>query len=186
MQESTVKNFYSQNKYIEYTMLSKLQVSKPKDFIEQVIGKDKGKFLTNFYVSNDFIALAEAQVQDIVQNTGSYLDLASFIPSPFRDQDITDLVKLIGENCRLLANHQHLCSEKFILRCLDQFRLFSEELALKRLRSGMKPQTEETRQKPKLEKSISSKSQGKGGKKRGKGRDQEDDQDDEETKDVDD
>jgi hypothetical protein len=43
-------------------MLTKLQVSKPKEFIEQVIGKDKGKHLTNFYVSNDFLSQAEAQV----------------------------------------------------------------------------------------------------------------------------
>ncbi len=60
MQESTLKSFYSQNKYIEFSMLSKLQISKPKEFIEQVIGKDKGKCLTNFFVSHEFLAMAEA------------------------------------------------------------------------------------------------------------------------------
>jgi hypothetical protein len=37
-------------------MLSKLQVPKPKDFIEQVIGKDKGHNLVNFFASNELIA----------------------------------------------------------------------------------------------------------------------------------
>jgi hypothetical protein len=41
-------------------MLSKLLVAKPKEFIEQVIGKDRGKYLTNFYVSNDLITRVEA------------------------------------------------------------------------------------------------------------------------------
>ena len=59
MQEGTVRKFYSQNRYIEYSMLAKLQVSKPKEFIESVIGNDKGRHLTNFYISNDFISQAE-------------------------------------------------------------------------------------------------------------------------------
>ena len=66
-------------------MLSKLLVAKPKEFIELVIGKDKGKYLANFYVSNDLITRVEAQVHDIVNNSGSYLDLSTLIPSPFKD-----------------------------------------------------------------------------------------------------
>jgi hypothetical protein len=43
-------------------MLTKLLIAKPKEFIEQVIGKDKGRNLSNFYVSNDLITRVEAQV----------------------------------------------------------------------------------------------------------------------------
>lgn len=34
MQESSIKNFYTQNKYIEYAMLTKLQINKPKEFVD--------------------------------------------------------------------------------------------------------------------------------------------------------
>lgn len=71
------------------------------------------------------------------------------MPSPFREEDITELFKVVGEGCRLMGNHQHVCSEKFIIRCLDAFKPLSEELALKRLKAGMKPgQPEEKKAKP--------------------------------------
>jgi len=40
-----------------------------------VIGKDKGNFLANFYISKDFLQGIEAQVHEIIEN-GSYLDLS--------------------------------------------------------------------------------------------------------------
>jgi hypothetical protein len=50
-----------------------------------------------------------------------------------------DLYKIVGEGCRILPNMQYLCSEKFIVRCLECFRAQCEELALKKIRSGAKP-----------------------------------------------
>jgi hypothetical protein len=44
-----------------------------------------------------------------------------------------------GDGCRLLQNNQHACSEKFILKCLEQFKAVSQEIALKRLKEGIKP-----------------------------------------------
>ena len=34
MQEGAARSFFNQNRYIEYGMLSKIQVSRPKDFID--------------------------------------------------------------------------------------------------------------------------------------------------------
>ena len=165
-------------------MLSKLLVAKPKEFIEQVIGKDRGKYLTNFYVSNDLITRVEAQVQDIVNNSGSYLDLSTLIPSPFKDQDILDFCKLVGEGCRLLPNLQYLCSEKFIIRCLECFRLQSEELALKKLRSGKKPLgVEGAKKQQQSQKPSQPAKKGKGGAGKKKGK-QQDSDNDEETKET--
>lgn len=70
---------------------------------------------------------------------GTYLNLTTIIPSPFRESDIKDVIKLVGEGCRLMSDCAHLCSEKFIFRCLEVFKPISEELALKKIKAGIKP-----------------------------------------------
>eukprot|EP00347_Sterkiella_histriomuscorum_P011179 403373446 len=182
MQEGAAKTFYNQNRYIEYSMLNKLQVQKPKEFIEQVIGQNKGQFLTNFYISEDLMHQVEAQVQEIVEHE-THLDLSTIVPSPFRDQDIQDLVKILGQQCRLLSNNQHLCSEKFIQKCLEEFKQQSEQIAIQNIKKGIKPSTQEEKKKPQMTQSTQKKggkSNNKGGKK--KGRQQDDDE--EESKEV--
>jgi len=94
--------------------------------------------LTNFYVSENLIHQAEAQIQDIVKS-GHFLDLSHLIPPPFTDDDIKDFVKLVGDQCRLLGNNSHLCTEKFIKKCLDSLKPLSEELVIKKIKSGIKP-----------------------------------------------
>jgi hypothetical protein len=39
MQESAVRSFFNQNRYLEYSMLAKLQIDKPRDFIDSLFGK---------------------------------------------------------------------------------------------------------------------------------------------------
>ncbi|CDW88324.1 UNKNOWN [Stylonychia lemnae] len=181
MQEGACRAFYQQNRYIEYQMLSKLQVQKPREFIEQVIGKDKGNFLANFYISKDFVQQIEGQVQEIVEN-GSYLDLSHIVPSPFRDQDIQDLVNIVGDQCRLLSSNQHIVSEKFIQKCLEEFKVSSEQIAIKNIKKGIKPQTEEQKKTQQVQ-STNKKGKGGGGK-GGKKKGRQQDDNDEEVKEI--
>eukprot|EP00350_Pseudokeronopsis_sp_OXSARD2_P002923 CAMPEP_0170550592 /NCGR_PEP_ID=MMETSP0211-20121228/8635_1 /TAXON_ID=311385 /ORGANISM="Pseudokeronopsis sp., Strain OXSARD2" /LENGTH=218 /DNA_ID=CAMNT_0010857223 /DNA_START=297 /DNA_END=953 /DNA_ORIENTATION=- len=96
MQEAATRSFFQQNRYIEYTMLSKLQVPKPRDFIETLLGKDEGLHLANFFVSKELVNIVEGEVAETIRNS-TYLDLMLYIPSPFQDDDILELCKLVGE-----------------------------------------------------------------------------------------
>lgn len=52
--------------------------------------------LVNFYVSADLVEQVEASLTDVIQSQTA-IDLASTLPSPFREADIQELFKQIGE-----------------------------------------------------------------------------------------
>jgi hypothetical protein len=71
------------------------------------------------------------------------LSVSGVIPTPFRDEDIQEIFKILAGEVRLMPDCQHLCSEKFIHKCLEAFKQMSEDIALKKLKSGIKPGAEE-------------------------------------------
>jgi hypothetical protein len=71
-------------------------VSKPRELIDSIFGKDKGIHLVNFFVSVDTISSIEGQLAEVTKNQ-SLLDLSHFIPSPFTDEDIRELCKTFGD-----------------------------------------------------------------------------------------
>lgn len=65
-QELIVKNFFNQNDYIEYDLMSKqLLINKPKDFLKNLY-KDKCLFLNSCCFNKDSLFKIKEQIESIL------------------------------------------------------------------------------------------------------------------------
>jgi len=140
-----IESFYSQNGFIEYNTLERLQFTKPRAFLESRFSD--GLALNSCFISSSILKQVDAVIADTI-SSGTWIDILPFVPPSLTTSDIF----LLLENCPsisqgktkkgaiILADH-FLASNDFLERCLKFYDQAMREKAQKGL---LEPQTTAT------------------------------------------
>lgn len=115
-QELIVKNFFRQNDYIEYSLMTKqLMITKPKDFLKNMF-KDSCIFLDNVCFNKDCLSGVKEQVVSLLDF--GWVDLQNILPSVLKDEEIeTITTKYMGLNDSTEIDGTLLFSKEFLEKC---------------------------------------------------------------------
>lgn len=119
-QELIVKNFFNQNDYIEYDLMSKqLMITKPKDYLKNLF-KDNCIFLDSCCFNKDSLLKIKEQILSLL-NFG-WADLSTSLPTILTPGDIDAIVfkhLSLGEAAEL--EESFIFDTKFLEKCGDLF-----------------------------------------------------------------
>eukprot|EP00743_Colponemidia_sp_Colp-15_P007582 GILK01008197.1.p1 GENE.GILK01008197.1~~GILK01008197.1.p1 ORF type:complete len:783 (+),score=202.83 GILK01008197.1:68-2350(+) len=130
-QESVVDSFYSQNGYVEYERLKKVQIANPKQYLANRY-KD-GLTLESCFLHRKLIAHLDATVEETVRDE-SWLDCSEILPSPLSPSDVAAVVK----ECAVMKKTKpqavqlcqvHVVSVGFLNKCIQMFEAKAAEAA---------------------------------------------------------
>lgn len=127
-----INRFFSQNGYIEYSVLQAFQIGDPAKYLTQHFSD--GLALESCFVSSTEVMKLDACVAEAVQQ-GEWIDVSPIVPSPLSTKDIREMVN----ECACLKqpgapSFLHLCdvyvvSGTFLNTLLAKFRGYYDEWA---------------------------------------------------------
>ncbi len=97
-QSASVRSFFEQNGYLEYTELGKLDVKEPRAYLEATY--PNGVALSSAYLKRELLSAAEAEAEEAVAS-GSPVELAACFTGPPVGADDVEL--LLGASAALRA-----------------------------------------------------------------------------------
>nr|XP_039264399.1 E3 UFM1-protein ligase 1-like [Styela clava] len=89
-QNQCIDNFYQQNGYLEYDMLTKMGIGDAKSYIRRRFNDTIS--LNTVCVGSTIVSLIAATVDETL-STNSWVDVQPILPSPFTDADSTQLLQ---------------------------------------------------------------------------------------------
>ncbi|KAH7281567.1 hypothetical protein KP509_36G053900 [Ceratopteris richardii] len=133
VQHEGVEAFFSQNSYVNYDMLRKLAVSRPKQFLQ---GKYvDGIALETLFVHPSFISMVDAAVEEAVEG-GGWIDCVSLVPSSFSPVDIAKMLSLCPyvqkaekESKSITLGETYIVSTSFLKVVLEKLECEVKNLA---------------------------------------------------------
>nr|XP_022913182.1 E3 UFM1-protein ligase 1 homolog [Onthophagus taurus] len=93
-QNEYISNFYKQNNYLEYDLLTKLGISDYKTYLKKFLGQDDVRYLKSCVVSKTILDRLEADIDECISSK-SHLDVLNNVPSVFNDQDVQVLLDMV-------------------------------------------------------------------------------------------
>lgn len=123
-QNEYIDKFYHQNSYVEYEVVSRLDIKQPKSYL-------KKRFpdcipLTNLIVNPNLISQIHPMIEEAIVNN-SWIDVPSVLPSCFEVVDIDQMIQEItkkdanlGKSC-IIIEKVVICSQGFIISCKEYF-----------------------------------------------------------------
>lgn len=119
-QELIVKNFFNQNDYIEYDLMSKqLMITKPKDYLKNLF-KDNCIFLDSCCFNKDSLLKIKEQILSLL-NFG-WADLTTSLPTILTPGDIDAIVfKHLALGDAVELEESFIFDAKFLEKCGDMF-----------------------------------------------------------------
>lgn len=116
-QNEYITEFYSSNSYIEYDVLSRMDIKQPKTYLRKKF--PDGLQLKTCFISPDLYSQVEALLEDCVASN-SWIDIATMIPSAIESDDIELLIqeifkknKQLNSTC-FISNQTYVCSSGYI------------------------------------------------------------------------
>jgi len=124
-----IKTFFGQNRFIDYSMLRKVQVVNPAALMNSEFSKD-GIALSNCFVSNGLVqSIHESTITFIKEDKGWMDIIDNFSHTPLQQEDLIDIINLCStftsalsrkENKFLFIDH-YIISNNFIRECLQKY-----------------------------------------------------------------
>jgi len=120
-QELIVKNFFRQNDYIEYNLMTKqLMISKPKDYLKSLF-KESCIFLDNVCFNKDSLGGVNEQVVSLLEF--GWVDLQTILPSVLKDDEIETIIsKYLKLNDVTEMEGTMIFSKEFLDKCAAAFK----------------------------------------------------------------
>lgn len=138
-QSEWVDKFYSSNLYIEYDMLSRMDIKQPKTFLKKRF--PDGLQLKTCFVSPALVLQVESMIEDCIATNG-LIDISTILPPSIQAEDIDQLLhdtfkknKQFSSSC-LIINHTNVCSLGFIATCKHSFTSMMKTKAQEHLKEG--------------------------------------------------
>eukprot|EP01132_Coremiostelium_polycephalum_P005250 gene5250-6533_t len=126
-----IDSFYTQNSYISYDSLTKLQINDPVSILKSIY--KEGIALKTCFTNQFIIDKVDDSISEIIQNPG-WIDISPSVPSPFSNKDIEIVINSCPsmkdkENPKaIILNDTFIVSTDFIDRC---FTLLHNEIQQK-------------------------------------------------------
>lgn len=138
-QNEYIEKFFASNSYIEYDMITRLDIKQPKAFLKRRF--PQGLALDTCYIGHDLVTQVEGLIESIVP-TGGWIDISAIIPPAIQPDDIEMIVQSIlkradglREQC-LMFGQTVVCSKAFIESCRTQMSKRMADKASKDLQLG--------------------------------------------------
>ena len=133
LQRQTVLSQLSQNSYVEDTLIEQLHINQETPlYLKSVLPegvKTPIKF-TGFVLSDTAYTTIEDTISQMCQD-GTYMNLNETLPDCFKRMENThELLAMVDQECRLMADDSHVCSVTFINKCLGLFAKRLEQEAV--------------------------------------------------------
>ncbi|EFJ17682.1 hypothetical protein SELMODRAFT_113645 [Selaginella moellendorffii] len=158
-QRESVEAFYSQNSYITYDALQKLNISQPRQYLQTKY--PEGIALDNVFVHNSFISLLDSAAEESVKG-GGWLDALDVLPSTFGCSDSGKLLLLcpfvqraLKDSTATLVAETCIVGTGFVKALLEKFQNMLREIQDKtfstlevKLEAEPEPELDENETKP--------------------------------------
>jgi len=114
-----IESFFTQNSYIAYDSLTKLQIHDPKAYLKQTF--KNGIALSTCFIDQLVIDKVDDSITEIIENVG-WLDVSPLVPPPLSNKDMEMVIKECPNmKCTpekaIVLNEYFVVSTTFIDRC---------------------------------------------------------------------
>lgn len=139
-QSNWVDSFFKQNGYLEFDALYRLGIPDPAGYIKKRYKSTKLLFLRAACVGQEIVDRVEASVDEVI-SSGSWIDVATLLPSSLSVEDIGILLQQVMRSLNknssgLVFSDTIVVSEKFISSCTDLFSDMMKQKAEKEMKNS--------------------------------------------------
>lgn len=138
-QNEYVDSFFSSNSYIEYGMLSRMDIKQPQTFLRRRF--PHGIPLKTCFIGSELLAQVEGLIEDVISSK-NWIDLSTILPPALQIEDTTQIIQSLFksnkhfESSCLLFNQTIVCSLDFIETCRARMSEFMVAKATEQLKEG--------------------------------------------------
>eukprot|EP01133_Synstelium_polycarpum_P014788 gene14788-17482_t len=168
-----IDSFFSQNTYVPYSTLQKLQIADPASFLKSTY--KNGVALSSCFIHQLIVDNVDASIVEVVQSSG-WLDISSLVPSPLSTKDMAMIVAQCPsikdkENAQaIVLNDYFIVSNSFVDRCFALLEKMVQDKVEKQKVAMEHIVTSQTTEKPEGKRQALSSSKEEGSGKGGKGK----------------
>ncbi|NXC41676.1 UFL1 ligase, partial [Penelope pileata] len=139
-QSNWVDSFFKQNGYLEFDALYRLGIPDPAGYIKKRYKSTKLLFLRAACVGQEIVDQVEASVDEVI-SSGSWIDVASLLPSSLSAEDagilLQQVMRSLNRNSSgLVFSDTIVVSEKFLNSCTDLFSDMMKQKAEKEMKNN--------------------------------------------------
>ncbi|NXJ09428.1 UFL1 ligase, partial [Odontophorus gujanensis] len=139
-QSNWVDSFFKQNGYLEFDALYRLGIPDPAGYIKKRYKSTKLLFLRAACVGQEIVDRVEASVDEVI-SSGSWIDVATLLPSSLSVEDIGILLQQVMRSLNkssssLVFSDTIVVSEKFLSSCTDLFSDMMKQKAEKEMKNN--------------------------------------------------
>lgn len=138
-QNDWISKFYKSNHYIEYDVLSRMDIKQPKVFLKKSF--PDGIPLKTCIVSPSLLSQVEFLIEDCIASNG-WIDISTIVPPAIETEDIELMLaeifkrnKQFGTSC-LIFNQINVCSPGFVASCRNSISKLMDAKAQEHLKQG--------------------------------------------------
>lgn len=166
-QSEYINKFYSSNSYIEYDLLTRMDIKQPKAFLKKRY--PEGIQLKTCFINPSLVSQVESLIEDSIASSG-WIDISTILPTAIEADDIEQLLqdifkknKQFSSTC-LTFNQTNVCSLGYLATCKNSFNSMMQTKAQEHLKQGKlmsyflggKPKDSSRANRPPIEKSDES------------------------------
>ncbi|XP_042747849.1 E3 UFM1-protein ligase 1 isoform X2 [Lagopus leucura] len=139
-QSNWVDSFFKQNGYLEFDALYRLGIPDPAGYIKKRYKSTKLLFLRAACVGQEIVDRVEASVDEVI-SSGSWIDVATLLPSSLSVEDVGILLQQVMRSLNknsssLVFSDTIVVSEKFLSSCTDLFSDMMKQKAEKEMKNS--------------------------------------------------
>ncbi|OXB59174.1 hypothetical protein ASZ78_009260 [Callipepla squamata] len=139
-QSNWVDSFFKQNGYLEFDALYRLGIPDPAGYIKKRYKSTKLLFLRAACVGQEIVDRVEASVDEVI-SSGSWIDVATLLPSSLSVEDVGILLQQVMRSLNknsssLVFSDTIVVSEKFLSSCTDLFSDTMKQKAEKEMKNN--------------------------------------------------
>lgn len=138
-QNEYINKFYTSNSYIEYDVLSRMDIKQPKAFLKKKF--PDGVQLKTCYISPTMISQVELMLDETVTSNG-WIDVSTIVPTSIETEDIQEILAIIFKKSKrlqsssMILDNTYVCSHGYIDICKRLFDGLMPTKALEDLKKG--------------------------------------------------
>ncbi|XP_052542293.1 E3 UFM1-protein ligase 1 isoform X2 [Tympanuchus pallidicinctus] len=139
-QSNWVDSFFKQNGYLEFDALYRLGIPDPAGYIKKRYKSTKLLFLRAACVGQEIVDRVEASVDEVI-SSGSWIDVATLLPSSLSVEDVGILLQQVMRSLNknsssLVFSDTIVVSENFLSSCTDLFSDMMKQKAEKEMKNS--------------------------------------------------
>uniref|UniRef100_A0A8C2SPY0 E3 UFM1-protein ligase 1 n=1 Tax=Coturnix japonica TaxID=93934 RepID=A0A8C2SPY0_COTJA len=139
-QSNWVDSFFKQNGYLEFDALYRLGIPDPAGYIKKRYKSTNLLFLRAACVGQEIVDRVEASVDEVI-SSGSWIDVATLLPSSLSVEDVGILLQQVmrplnKNSSGLVFSDTIVVSEKFLSSCTELFSDMMKQKAEKEMKNS--------------------------------------------------